>query len=117
MITGEPNLIRPEKIKALVLSLAAGGILAACNGGGPSEGQVFEACMKEPMATEASCKCYAREVNANLPPHVAQAMVLKMQGETRAAAAIMDKISLEERANIGTKQFDILGKCMLDKEQ
>lgn len=99
---------------ALLPIVAAGYLLAGCGQSAAFEAQYVKACIdaKQRDVTEQICKCMGRESAANMPPKFQQAMLLEMEGKKQQANALLEDISFEDRASMGMKQFEIVGKCM-----
>src|SRR5262245_58200155 len=107
--------------------LVAGALFVAC-GGGPSDTEFVEACVKEGQSAasqqldkelgvtrEAFCKCGADVAKSALSADGYRAMVLEMQGKREEAAAITSKMSEGEQEAAVKVAGDMLEKCGLAK--
>ena len=103
--------------------LAAGALFIAC-GGGPSETEFVEACVKEGqsgasqlldrelgVSREAFCKCGADVAKSSLSADGYQAMVLDMQGKDEEAAAITSKMGENDQLAAVKVAADMLEVC------
>ena len=93
--------------------LMATGVLAACSQG-PGDDEFMQACLVDQAGQqnkEEMCRCVASAAKEDLPSEHYQAMVLNMQGKKQEAEALLSAVSMEQRAEFGMKQFEIVGKC------
>jgi hypothetical protein len=102
----------------LAPALAMLALFAGC-AGGPSDGEFVQACLKQGehslqmvKMTEEMCKCAATYARENFAPPVRQAMTLDMQGRKQESEALLEGMSLEERAKFAAQQFEMVGKCL-----
>ncbi len=110
--------------QCLVLTMfAAGALLMGC-GGGPSESEFVEACVKEGQSgasqlldnelgvtREAFCKCGANVAKSSLSADAYRAVVLDMQGKEEEAAAITSKMSENDQLASVKVAADMLQIC------
>ena len=104
--------------------VAASVLIAACGGGGPSDTEFVEACLKEGQSAasqaldkelgvsrETFCKCGADVAKSSLSAEGYRAMVLEMQGKREEAASITSKMSeAEQEASVNAAGV-MLEKC------
>ena len=96
----------------------------ACSGGGPSDAEFVEACLKEGQSAasqaldkelgvtrEAFCKCGAGVAKSSLSAEGYRAMVLEMQGKREEAASITSKMSEAEQLASVQASGEMLEKC------
>lgn len=122
-----PNALR--RTPCLVATVAVAGALAiACAGGGPSDTEFVEACLKEGqggasqlldkelgVTREAFCKCGANVARSALSADGYRAMVLEMQGKGDEARAITSKMSETEQLASVNAAGEMLEKCATAK--
>lgn len=103
--------------------LAAAALFIGC-GGGPSETEFVEACVKEGQSSasqlldqelgvtrEAFCKCGANVAKSGLSADGYRAMVLDMQGKGEEAAAITSKMDESDQLAVVKVAADMLEQC------
>ena len=107
----------------VVTVVVAGGLLVAC-GGGASETEFVEACLKEGQSAatqaldkelgvtrEGFCKCGAGVAKSSLSADGYRAMVLEMQGKREEATAITSKMSDADQEAAVKVAGEMLEKC------
>lgn len=104
----------------IVYALVAAAALGGC-GGGASEGEFVQACMNQKgvqmvKVTEEMCQCAAKHSRETFEPKLQRAMVLDMQGKKQEAEALVEGMSLEERAKFAMQQFEVIGACVVEPE-
>jgi hypothetical protein len=111
----------------LLTAVVAGTLVMAC-GGGPSEKEFVDACLKEGqgaastlldkelgVSREAYCNCGAKVAKDSLSSDGYRAMVLDMQGKRAEASAITSKMSEAEQTAAVTVAGEMLEKCVAAK--
>ena len=101
--------------------------MVAC-GGGPSEKEFVDACLKEGqgaasalldkelgVSREAYCSCGAKVAKESLSADGYQAMVLDMQGKRAEASAITSKMSEADQLAAVSVAGAMLEKCVAAK--
>jgi hypothetical protein len=107
--------------------VVAGALLGAC-GGGPSDTEFVDACLKEGqgggsqlldkelgVTREAFCKCGATVARSALSADGYRAMVLEMQGKGEEARSITSKMSETEQLASVNAAGEMLEKCATAK--
>ena len=108
----------------VIAVVVAGALLVACGGGGASETEFVEACLKEGQSAasqaldkelgvtrEGFCKCGAGVAKSSLSADGYQAMVLEMQGKREEATAITSKMSDADQEAAVKVAGEMLEKC------
>ena len=108
---------------SLLMAVVVAGAISAC-GGGPSDTEFVEACLKEGqggasqlldkelgVTREAFCKCGATVARSALSADGYPAMVLEMQGKGDEARSITSKMSDSEQLASVTAAGQMLEKC------
>ena len=108
--------------------VVAGALFMACGGGGPSDTEFVEACLKEGQSgasklldnelgvtREAFCKCGATVARSALSAEGYRAMVLEMQGKGEEARSITSKMSETEQLASVNAAGEMLEKCATAK--
>ena len=103
--------------------VVAGALFIAC-GGGASETEFVEACLKEGQSAssqlldkelgvtrEGFCKCGATVAKSSLSSEGYRAMVLEMQGKREEATAITSKMSEADQEAAVKVAGEMLEKC------
>ena len=103
-------------MKSIALVIAAAAVLAGC-GAGPSDGQFVQACLNQRgpqmvKVTQTMCQCAASFARENFDPKLRQALMLNMQGNEQESEALLEGMSLEDRAQFAMKQFGMVGQCI-----
>lgn len=114
--------------RVAIAVVVAGAVLVGCGGGGPSDTEFVDACLKEGqggasqlldkelgVTREAFCKCGATVARSALSADGYRAMVLEMQGKGDEARAITSKMSETEQLASVNAAGEMLEKCATAK--
>ena len=112
---------RPRHISCVGAVILVGALLPACGGGGASDTEFVEACLKEGSSAasqmldkelgvtrKAFCECGAPIAKSSLSADGYRAMVLDMSGKAEEARAITSKMNENEQM----ASIEVLGKMM-----
>jgi hypothetical protein len=116
-------MIKQRKILCSVAVIMMATLLPAC-GGGPSESEFIDACLKEGergvnkrfgnemgINRDSFCKCAAKEAKSTLSADAKRAMILDMLGKSQEASAISSKMSESDQKAFLEAGMNLFGKC------
>ena len=104
------------KIACMLAVASTTALLAGC-AGGPSDGEFVQACMNQKglqmvKMTESMCQCASKFAHEHFDPKLQRVLVLDMQGKKQEEEALVDGMSLDDRAKFAGQQFEMVGQCL-----